>query len=82
VLSTKENYRWDNPIRSLGVRGSDLVTADKHMQLDLFDNSNLDAEILATTIDNLHKRFGHYSVNVALCCLIDSLPDLVPKMII
>jgi DNA polymerase-4 len=58
----KANYRWDNPIRSLGVRGSDLVTADTHVQLDLFDNSNLDAEILAGTVDMLHKRFGHYSV--------------------
>jgi DNA polymerase-4 len=27
----KANYRWDNPIRSLGVRGSDLVTADRHL---------------------------------------------------
>jgi DNA polymerase-4 len=58
----KANYRWDNPIRSLGVRGSDLVTADTHVQLDLFDNSNLDAEILAGTVDMLHKRFGHYSI--------------------
>jgi DNA polymerase-4 len=58
----KANYRWETPIRSLGVRGSDLVTADRHVQLDLFDNSNLDAEILAGTVDTLHKRFGHYSV--------------------
>ncbi|WP_281246859.1 DNA polymerase Y family protein [Pelosinus propionicus] len=58
----KTNYRWETPIRSLGVRGSDLVTADRHVQLDLFDNSNLDAEILASTVDTLHKRFGHYSV--------------------
>ncbi|MCC5464763.1 DNA polymerase Y family protein [Pelosinus baikalensis] len=58
----KVNYRWETPIRSLGVRGSDLVTADRHVQLDLFDNSNLDAEILAGTVDSLHKRFGHYSV--------------------
>jgi DNA polymerase-4 len=29
----KANYRWDKPIRSLGVRGSDLVTADGHVQI-------------------------------------------------
>lgn len=38
------NYQWNNPIRSLGVRGNDLVTADSHLQLDLFENSNVNAE--------------------------------------
>ena len=30
------NYHWDKPIRSLGVRGADLVTADDLIQLDMF----------------------------------------------
>lgn len=75
----KENYRWDNPIRSLGVRGADLVTADRHVQLDLFDNSNLDAEILAGTVDNLHKRFGHYSVQRCAMLLDRQLTGFNPK---
>jgi len=46
-----ENYRWDNPIRSLGVRGSDLVTADRHIQIDLFNPVNhVNAESLEQTI--------------------------------
>jgi len=73
------NYRWDKPIRSLGVRGSDLVTADRHVQLDLFDNSNLDAEILAGTVDNLHKRFGHYSVQRCAMLLDRKLTGFNPK---
>jgi DNA polymerase-4 len=75
----KENYRWDNPICSLGVRGADLVTADRHMQLDLFDNRNLDAEILAGTVDNLHKRFGHYSIQRCAMLLDRQLTGFNPK---
>jgi DNA polymerase-4 len=75
----KANYRWDKPIRSLGVRGSDLVTADRHVQLDLFDNSNLDAEILADTVDNLHKRFGHYSIQRCAMLLDRQLTGFNPK---
>jgi len=74
-----ENYRWDNPIRSLGVRGSDLVTADGHIQIDLFDNNILNAEILATTIDNLHERFGHYSIQRCSMLLDRKLTGFNPK---
>jgi len=74
-----ENYRWNNPIRSLGVRGSDLVTADGHIQIDLFDNSNLNAETLAVTVDKLHKRFGHYSVQRCSMLLDRDLTGFNPK---
>ncbi|MGL5512764.1 MAG: hypothetical protein ACRDBM_05935 [Sporomusa sp.] len=56
------NYRWDKAIRSIGVRGADLVTASGHVQLDLFAGDNLEAEILEQTVDSLRQRFGHYSV--------------------
>jgi DNA polymerase-4 len=75
----KANYRWDKPIRSLGVRGSDLVTADGHIQIDLFDNSKIDAETLAITVDNLHERFGHYSVQRCAMLLDRKLTGFNPK---
>ena len=56
------NYKWNKPIRSLGVRGADLVTADGHIQLDLFDRDKSEIEELEKTVDWLRKRFGHYSV--------------------
>ncbi|MDF2634775.1 MAG: polymerase [Pelosinus sp.] len=73
------NYRWDKPIRSLGVRGSDLVTANGQVQLDLFDNSKLDAETLEFTVDNLHKRFGHYSIQRCSMMLDRKLTGFNPK---
>ena len=74
-----DNYRWNNPIRSLGVRGSDLVTAEGNMQLDLFDDSNLNSEVLASTIDNLRNRFGHYSIQRCSMMLDPQLTGFNPK---
>lgn len=73
------NYSWNNPIRSLGVRGTDLVTADSNTQLDLFDNSQLDGEMLAITVDDLRKRFGHYSIQRCSMLLDSPLTGFNPK---
>ncbi|MDR3565567.1 MAG: DNA polymerase IV [Negativicutes bacterium] len=56
------NYRWEKPIRSVGVRGADLVTASGHIQIDLFDGDKSGREMLEKTVDNLRQRFGHYSI--------------------
>ena len=74
-----ENFKWNNRIRSLGVRGSDLVTADGHLQLDLFDNRKLDSETLAVTVDGLRKRFGHYSIQRCSRMLDRKLTGFNPK---
>ena len=34
----KENYNWSKPIRSVGVRGADLVTDNYWEQIDLFSS--------------------------------------------
>ncbi len=73
------NYSWHNPIRSFGVRGTDLVTADSNTQLDLFANSQLDGETLAITVDNLRKRFGHYSIQRCSMLLDSPLTGFNPK---
>jgi len=73
------NYRWDKPIRSLGVRGADLVTAAGHVQIDLFEGDNLEAETLERTIDSLRKRFGHYSVQRCAMLLDRQLTGFNPK---
>lgn len=56
------NYRWDKPIRSIGVRGSDLVTAESHFQIDLFETDKTEKEILERTVDDIRRRFGYYSI--------------------
>ena len=61
-------------LRSLGVRGINLVTADAGIQLDLFCNAKLDQkEKLAKVVDQLRNRFGHDAVLRAALLLDDAL---------
>jgi len=64
----KKNWSWNKPIRSLGIRATDLVTADTYTQLSLFEDQNkrFKLEALEQSIDGLRKRFGHYSIQRAL----------------
>ncbi len=63
-----DNWKWEKPIRSIGVRATDLVTADTYVQLSLFydEKQKLKEEQLEYSIDKIRKRFGHYSVQRAL----------------
>jgi DNA polymerase-4 len=58
----RANYRWERPLRSIGVRGADLVTADGSQQLDLFERDAAQAEVLERTVDRLRERFGAYCI--------------------
>jgi DNA polymerase-4 len=66
----QNNWTWDRnkPIRSIGVRATDLITADSCIQLSLFDNEDkrLKLEKLEYSIDDIRRRYGHYSVQRAL----------------
>jgi len=63
-----KHWHWQKPIRSLGVRATDLVTADTYTQLSLLDDytKRIRQESLENTIDKIRERFGHYSVQRAL----------------
>lgn len=73
------SYSWNKPIRSLGVRGANLVTADGHIQIDLFDKDKTGLEILEKTMDGLRKRFGHYSIQRCAMLLDPKLSGFNPK---
>jgi len=63
-----KNWTWDKPIRSIGIRATDLVAADTYTQLSLFDDENIRVkkEFLEKSIDDVRSRFGHYAVQRAL----------------
>lgn len=73
------SYRWDKPIRSIGVRGCDLVTANGHVQINLFDDNKLGNEDLEKTIDNIRRRFGHYSIQRCAMLLDRALTGFNPQ---
>ncbi|NLW90296.1 MAG: DNA polymerase IV [Syntrophomonadaceae bacterium] len=75
------NYTWEKPIRSIGVRGGDLVTAASNIQISLFDDENrrIKQENLEVTLDSLRSRFGHHSVQRAILLQDNDLMSINPK---
>jgi DNA polymerase-4 len=75
------NYAWSKPIRSVGVRGADLVSAIGNKQLSFLDDDVKEERLirLESTIDRLRERFGHFSVQRALLLKDKPLTDLDPK---
>ena len=64
---SRNNYVWSHPIRSLGVRGADLVTADIPVQMSLFMNAEKRAkqEKMDKAVDEIRRRFGYFSIQRA-----------------
>ncbi len=67
-LLFKANYDWRKPLRSIGVRGSDLVTDNYWEQIELFGNQQLREKKMRadTAVDDIRKRFGFYSIQRGL----------------
>ena len=64
----KENYDWKKPIRSVGVRGADLVNDNYWEQMDLFSSVEFREKQMKVdeAVDIIRKRFGFYSVQRGL----------------
>lgn len=76
-----ENYRWQKPLRSIGVRACDLIPATAPRQLKLFeDEANRERqEKLERTIDDIRRRFGHYAICRAVVESNKTLKHISPK---
>ena len=63
----KEHYSWQNPIRSLGVRGSSLKLENIPVQLNLFTDEKMreKQEKLDAMTDEIRRRFGYFSIQRA-----------------
>jgi DNA polymerase-4 len=64
----KENYNWQKPIRSVGIRGADLVNDNYWEQLDLFQNAQVREKMMKAdaAVDDIRRRFGFYSIKRGL----------------
>lgn len=62
----RENYVWNNPIRSIGVSVSDF-NVDEGVQYDLSGTveKREKLERLEKAVDNIRQRFGNYAVQRA-----------------
>ena len=76
----KKNWNWEKPLRSIGIRGTNLVPMDQPRQINLFydERRREKAERLELTIDTIRRRYGHYAIDRALLLLDDKLGKLNP----
>lgn len=76
----KRNYRWDKPIRSIGVRACNL-DSPKYIQTsfipEVAKTHKLDE--LECTIDDIRRRFGRFSIQRGVMFTDRNLSDLNPK---
>ena len=77
----RRNYRWEHPVRSLGIRGAGLVEAGAGVQLSLYeDDIKRDKwERIDMAVDGLRQRYGYMSVRRALMLADPLLGAINPK---
>ena len=77
----KDNYKWDKPLRSIGVRACNLIPATTPVQLTLLEDENQRKrrEQIERTVDDIRRRFGHYSIGRAINSLDPTLGRMNPK---
>lgn len=61
------NYDWTHPIRSLGVRASELVRDDIPIQMTLFmdEKKKEKQRKMDLAVDEIRRRFGYFSIQRA-----------------
>ena len=76
-----KKYHYIRPIRSLGVRGCNLVSKDSLYQLDLFsDHSQRERlEAFELSIDDLRRRFGYHIIQRGIIYEDIKLTGINPK---
>lgn len=64
----KKHYRWSSPIRSLGIRGADLVVAGSIYQLSLDDDEAVREKYkrLECLVDRIRDQYGQDSIQRAI----------------
>lgn len=77
----RANYHWHRPIRSIGVRVSDLIMEDCPVQLDLFISQERRDKLhkVDAAVDDIRRRFGFYAVQRGLMYTDRALASLNAK---
>ena len=77
----RDNYCFRKPLRSVGIRGMDLVPIQTAMQLNFFEDPvrREKRERLEVAVDELRRRFGHAAVSRAVTMCDPSLGTINPK---
>jgi DNA polymerase-4 len=76
-----QHYHWNKPIRSIGVRATDLIPANNPIQVSLFEDEvqREKYEVIDKTVDSLRTRFGHFCIQRASVLADRPLCGINPK---
>ena len=76
-----ENYTFAKPLRSVGVRACDLTSAHDAVQLTMYgDEAKREKyERLERTVDDIRRRYGHYSIARAVTRMDKTLSQIDAK---
>ena len=77
----RANYKWEKPLRSIGIRGTNLVPMSTPYQLCLFEDETkrIREERLEYAIDDIRRCYGHYAIDLAFMHTDPKLGKLNPK---
>ncbi|MCL2140614.1 MAG: DNA polymerase IV, partial [Dehalococcoidia bacterium] len=77
----REHYHWEKPLRSIGIRGTNLISTKGARQLSLFadEQGREQSERVEYAIDDIRRRFGHHAINRALLVVDRKLGKLDAK---
>ena len=76
----RKHYAWRLPLRSLAVRGCNLVSAASPEQLSIFDDIQRERQkTLEATVDDIRRRFGHAAIQRGVMLSDRALGKLNPK---
>jgi len=74
-----QSYPWHLPLRSLGVRGSDLKDSQYNVQLPLWsDPRRVKTQCFEQTLDAIRQRYGHTCVQRGLLLCDRALTGINP----
>ncbi|MCL2060930.1 MAG: DNA polymerase IV [Oscillospiraceae bacterium] len=77
----RRNWHWGKPLRSVGIRGANLVPIGQPRQMSLFadEKRREKAEAIEYAVDGIRRRFGHCAIDRALLLLDGKLGKLDAK---
>lgn len=59
----RESYRWERPVRSVGVNVSGITTRDEVEQMSMFpDRERKRTYLLESAVEDIRRRFGYHSI--------------------
>ena len=81
LLRRHYNFERGQPLRSIGIRATDLIPDSAAIQTSLFISEDKVEKLdrLENTIDAIRKRYGHYAISRAVTATDTSLRRINPK---